>query len=66
MSCSCATHDDGSKTTTLCPTHADQDPCLTLAQVTGRRRKGTIRRGTCTSCGWTTPTHDHGDEGSAS
>jgi hypothetical protein len=35
----------------LCPVHADTDPCLTMATVTGRRRKGTVRRGTCTACG---------------
>ena len=49
--CACARHTDGSVTTFLCSVHADQDPCLTMAQVTGRRRKGTIRRGVCTSCG---------------
>jgi hypothetical protein len=36
----------------LCPTHADRDPCATMAAVTGKRRKGSIVRGTCTSCGW--------------
>lgn len=51
--CVCATHGDGSVTTWLCPVHADTDPCLTMATATGRRRTGTIRRGTCTSCGWT-------------
>lgn len=50
--CACARNRDGSRTTMLCPTHADQDPCLTMAQVTGRRRKGTIRNGVCTNCGW--------------
>jgi len=50
-SCTCARHADGSVTTFLCSAHADQDPCLTMAQTTGRRRKGTIRRGVCTSCG---------------
>lgn len=49
--CACATHLDGSVTTSLCSVHADRDPCLTLALVTGRRRKGTIRRGICTACG---------------
>jgi hypothetical protein len=49
--CVCATHADGSVTTSMCPRHADTDPCLTMAMVTGRRRTGTIRRGVCTSCG---------------
>lgn len=49
--CVCVTHTDGSTTTMLCPVHADTDPCLTMATVTGRRRTGTIRRGVCTSCG---------------
>lgn len=49
--CSCARHTDGSVTTFLCPVHADHDPCLTMSQVTGRRRKGTIRRGVCSACG---------------
>lgn len=50
--CCCAHHDDGSVTTFLCPLHADDDPCLTMARVTGKRRRGTIKRGTCTACGW--------------
>ena len=49
--CCCARHNDGSVTKFLCPIHADADPCLTFAQVTGKRRKGTIRRGVCTHCG---------------
>lgn len=49
--CACARHDDGSVTTFLCPIHADTDPCLTMSLWSGRRRKGTIRRGVCTSCG---------------
>jgi hypothetical protein len=49
--CVCARHDDGSVTTFLCPTHADTDPCLTMARVTGRRRVGSIIRGKCSSCG---------------
>lgn len=49
--CCCTRNRDGSVTSFLCPSHADTDPCLTMASVTGRRRKGTIRRGTCTSCG---------------
>jgi hypothetical protein len=49
--CVCATHADGSVTTSMCPRHAVTDPCLTMAMVTGRRRVGTIRRGVCTSCG---------------
>lgn len=50
--CSCAHNRDGSVTTMLCPAHAETDPCVTTAQVTGKRRKGTITRGTCTNCGW--------------
>lgn len=57
--CSCSRHSDGSVTTMLCPIHAEQDPCLTMAQVTGRRRTGTIRRGTCTSCGHRSNRKDH-------
>lgn len=53
--CACSFHRDNSVTTTLCPVHADTDPCLTMAQVTGRRRKGTIHHGTCTNCGHYTP-----------
>ena len=49
--CSCAHNTDGTTTTTLCPLHAETDPCLTVARVTGKRRKGTIRRGVCTNCG---------------
>lgn len=49
--CSCRGFDDGSVYRSLCPVHADSDPCLTMSQVTGRRRKGTIRRGVCTACG---------------
>lgn len=49
--CSCARNTDGSVTTMLCPIHAEQDPCATMARVTGRRRQGTIRRGICTNCG---------------
>ena len=51
--CACAHNLDGSVTTLLCPAHATTDPCLTLSRVTGRRRRGTIRRGTCTACGHT-------------
>lgn len=50
--CSCATNNDGSVTPTLCPLHATTDPCHTMASVTGKRRKGSIARGTCTNCGW--------------
>lgn len=50
--CACAKHSDGSVTTMLCSEHADHDPCQTMASVTGRRRKGSIVRGTCTGCGW--------------
>lgn len=53
LKCSCAHNNDGSVTTMLCPLHADQDPCLTMAQVTGNRRKGSIINGVCTNCGWT-------------
>ncbi|MFE6967014.1 hypothetical protein ACFVAJ_18020 [Agromyces sp. NPDC057679] len=51
--CACAVNSDRSTTTMLCSIHADTDPCLTVAQVTGKRRKGTIRSGRCTACGWT-------------
>lgn len=51
MRCVCAVHGDGSVTTFLCPMHANVDPCLTESWTTGRRRKGTIRRGKCTNCG---------------
>lgn len=50
--CACAHNADGSVTALLCPQHADTDPCLTMARVTGRRRRGSIRRGTCSACGW--------------
>jgi len=50
--CACAKHEDGSVTTMLCAAHADTDPCLTVAHVTDRRRKGSIQRGVCTNCGW--------------
>jgi hypothetical protein len=50
--CSCAHNTDGTTTTFLCPTHADQDPCLTKAEIMGKRRKGSIRRGRCSRCGW--------------
>lgn len=50
--CSCARNKDGSTTQFLCPAHADTDPCLTMSQVTGKRRKGTIAGGRCTNCGW--------------
>jgi hypothetical protein len=50
--CSCARNSDGSVTTMMCPTHAEQDPCETMAQVTGRRRKRSIVGGVCTACGW--------------
>ncbi|MGW8431114.1 hypothetical protein ACWGJ9_08320 [Curtobacterium citreum] len=50
--CACAKNNDGSRTTFLCPKHADSDPCATMSRVTGRRRKGTIRNGRCTNCGW--------------
>jgi len=52
MICVCARHGDGSVTRSMCPLHADTDPCLTMATVTGRRRKGTILHGVCTHCGW--------------
>lgn len=50
--CACATNLDGSKTATLCPLHGETDPCFVMAQVTGRRRKGSIIQGTCSNCGW--------------
>lgn len=52
MNCYCATYADGSVYTGQCPQHADVDPCLKMSWVTGKRRKGTIRRGVCTACGW--------------
>jgi hypothetical protein len=51
-SCSCAHYDDGSASSLLCPIHADHDPCVTIAEVTGGRRKGSIVNGVCTNCGW--------------
>jgi hypothetical protein len=50
--CVCVEHSDGSVTRFLCPVHADSDPCLTMAQATGNRRRGSIRRGVCSNCGW--------------
>lgn len=50
--CVCAHNRDGSVTTMLCSVHADQDPCLTMARTTGKRRHGSIVRGRCTNCGW--------------
>lgn len=55
-SCACARDATGHLTSdSLCPVHAEVDPCLTTSQVTGRRRKGTIRSGVCTNCGWSGP-----------
>ncbi len=51
VNCVCAKNTDGTRTTTLCSVHATTDPCLTVSLVTGKRRKGTIRRGVCTNCG---------------
>lgn len=50
--CACATHNDGTRTVALCPLHADADPCGTAALVTGKRRRGSVVRGCCSSCGW--------------
>lgn len=50
--CVCATYDDGSRHASLCPLHADQDPCELMSVVTGKRRKGSIVRGRCSRCGW--------------
>lgn len=50
--CTCARHADGTTSPTFCPTHAGTDPCIILHAITGRRRRGTIRNGTCTACGW--------------
>lgn len=50
--CSCATHNDGTRTTWVCPIHADADPCGTVAVVTGKRRRGSVVRGRCSACGW--------------
>ena len=52
VNCSCASNSDGTTTTMLCPLHAKEDPCWTMASVTGKRRKGSIINGTCTNCGW--------------
>lgn len=51
--CACSTNRDGTTTTFLCPVHATQDPCHTKAQITGRRRRGSVERGCCSHCGWT-------------
>ena len=53
--CACATNGDGSVTTLLCPIHAEDDPCVTKATVTGRRRHGSIQGGCCSRCGWMVP-----------
>lgn len=50
--CACARNSDGSVTTILCPLHAEQDPCLTMARVTGKRRRGSVVRGVCSACNW--------------
>ena len=50
--CCCATHNDGTRTTWVCPTHADADPCLTMASMAGKRRRGSVVRGCCSRCGW--------------
>ena len=50
--CVCAHHKDGSVTTSICPQHADSDPCADMAFVTGTRRKGSIKNGVCSNCGW--------------
>lgn len=55
-SCVCAHNTDGSVTKMLCPQHADDDPCRTMAAVTGDRRKGSIVKGVCTNCGWSSKT----------
>ncbi len=57
--CSCARHADGSVTTFLCSLHAEDDPCLTTARVTGSRRHGSVIRGTCTACGWSAEVAHH-------
>ena len=49
--CICRHYSDGSVYKENCPLHAPQDPCAVTAQITGRRRKGTIRKGVCTNCG---------------
>lgn len=50
--CVCPTYNDGSVYHGTCALHATQDPCLTMSLITGTRRKGTIKSGTCTNCGW--------------
>lgn len=56
--CACSVTSRGTlSSSTLCPLHAAEDPCQTQSQITGRRRKGTLRHrkgcSSCTSCGWT-------------
>lgn len=53
--CACADYNDGSVFRGNCALHADQDPCYWTSRITGKRRKGTIKRGTCTNCGWHGP-----------
>ena len=51
--CACANNWDGSVTTMLCSEHANNDPCLTVSAVTGKRRKGFVADdGHCTFCDW--------------
>jgi len=50
--CSCAVQGDGTRAALLCPLHAVNDPCATVAQVTGKRRRGSVVRSRCTRCGW--------------
>lgn len=65
--CSCAHDRDGAVTSTLfCSLHNDEDPCGAVVRITGKRRKGSIKNGVCTACGWAevknflvyTETHD--------
>jgi fructose-1,6-bisphosphatase/inositol monophosphatase family enzyme len=51
--CSCTTNSDGTTMTVCCSVHATNDPCLTTAGVTGKRRRGSIVRGRCSHCNWT-------------
>ena len=50
--CSCAHNRDGTITAFLCPIHAEDDPCLDVAALTGKRRRGSVVRGCCSHCGW--------------
>ncbi len=51
--CVCARDESGAVTSDLfCALHSSEDPCLRVSRIMGRRRKGSIKRGVCTHCGW--------------